>query len=135
LNRTDIFGNQIIFDDNDLKTDEMERMLIAPVKISFDALFKLTHKHYGAFVPAHIDRSSFSVISNLGFLPPHLDIHTVEISPEGAKSGFDKLNSGIIANKNVVFSSDAHQLSAIGDKNNFLLLPELTARAAIDFLR
>jgi len=134
-NRKDIFGNQILFDENDNITGEVERMLISPSSISFDDLYHLADKFGGAFIPAHIDRDSFSVISNLGFLPPHLDIHTVEVSLMGADKGFDKLNADIYAGKKMIFSSDAHQLWAINEKVNFLVLPERTAGAAIDFLR
>jgi len=134
-NRVDIFGNQILFDENDRVTGEMERMLIAPTGVSFDKLHNLVYKHNGAFIPAHIDRDSFSVISNLGFLPPHLSINAIEISPGGAEKGFDKLNAELYADKKMVFSSDAHQLWAINEKAHFFMLPELSAAAVIDFLR
>jgi len=135
LNRVDIFGNQIIFDENDRISGEMDRMLIAPTSISFDMLHTLVNKHGGAFVPAHIDRDSFSVLSNLGFLPPHLSISTLEVSSGGVERGFYKSNTDLFADKNVIFSSDAHQLWAINEKANFLMLPERSAGAVIDFLR
>jgi len=134
-NRKDIFGNQILFDEKDKITGEVERMLISPSSISFDDLYHLADRFGGAFIPAHIDRDSFSVISNLGFLPPHLDIRTVEVSLAGVEKGFDKINTDTYADKKMIFSSDAHQLWAINEKENFLVLPERTARAAIDFLR
>lgn len=134
-NRIDIFGNQTLFDESDNIKGEMERMLIAPTTISFDELYDLTHKHNGAFIPAHIDRSSFSVISNLGFIPPHLKITTVEVSPNGLENGFLENNKDITQQMNVIFSSDAHQLWAISEKENYIMLPECTADAAIDFLR
>ena len=134
-NRTDIFGNQVLFDENDNVTGELERMLFAPTSMSFDDLFSLTDKHGGAFIPAHIDRDSFSVLSNLGFFPPHLDIKTVEVSQHGLDVGFVKNNSGRFPNDRVIFSSDAHHLWDISEKNNFLLLPECSAEAVIDFLR
>jgi len=134
-NRIDIFGNQVIYDEKDCVLGEMERMLIAPTSISFDDLYFLTHKHNGAFIPAHIDRASFSVISNLGFIPPHLKINTVEVSPNGIEHGFKETNKEIAAKSNIITSSDAHQLWAISERENYIVLPELTAEAAIDFLR
>jgi len=133
-NRTDIFGSQIIYDENDCIMGEMERMLIAPTSISFDNLYLLTQKYDGAFVPAHIDRTSFSVISNLGFIPPHLKINTVEVSPNGVENGFCEKNEDA-KTRNILTSSDAHQLWAISERENFLLLPKQTAEAAIDYLR
>jgi len=134
-NRIDIFGNQTLYDEEDRVTGEVERMLIAPTSISFDELYSLAHKHQGAFIPAHIDRSSFSVISNLGFIPPHLRINTVEISPVGAENGFDVHNADKIGNRKPICSSDAHQLWTISERRKFLSLPTRTAKAAIDFLR
>ena len=134
-NRTDIFGSQIIYDEKDRVKGEVERMLIAPTMISFDDLYLLTHKFNGAFIPAHIDRTSFSVISNLGFLPPHLEINTLEISPNGVEHKFCDKNKDTVAKKNIITSSDAHQLWAINERENFILLPGCTVEAAIDFLR
>ena len=135
LNRADIFGNQILFNEEDQITGEETRMLIAPSTISFDDLYDLVNKHGGAFIPAHIDRDSFSVLSNLGFLPPHLSINTVEVSHGGVEKGFVEKSADLFAKNKMIFSSDAHQLWSISEKEHFLLLPERTAAAAIDFLR
>jgi len=134
-NRIDIFGNQTLFDDKDNIIGEVERMLIAPTTISFDDLYILADKHNGAFIPAHIDRESFSVTSNLGFIPPHLKINTVEVSLMGMEKQFVKENPGLIADRKVIYSSDAHQLWVISERNNHFLIAERTAEAAIDFLR
>ena len=135
LNRVDIFGNQLLYDEFDKVTGKEDRMLIAPTEISFDDLYELVNKHNGAFIPAHIDRASFSVISNLGFLPPHLDIHTIEVSNGGVSTGFVENNAETYARNKKVFSSDAHQIWMISEKENFLMLPERSAQAVIDFLR
>jgi len=135
LNRIDIFGHQLLFDENDNITGEIERMLIAPSSITFDDLYSLVHKHGGAFIPAHIDRDSFSVISNLGFLPPHLDINTIEVSAKGVENGFISRNAAFYPDKKMIVSSDAHQLWNINERENSLMLHQRSAKAAIDFLR
>jgi len=134
-NRVDIFGHQFLFNENDNIIGEEERMLISPSTITFDELHSLTKKHNGAFIPAHIDRDSFSVISNLGFLPPHLEINTIEVSARGVENDFVKINANRYFDKKMVFSSDAHQLWNINERENSLLLPERCARALIDYLR
>ena len=134
-NRVDIFGEQLLCDENDRVTGKMERMLIGATTVSFDKLYSMTKRHGGAFIPAHVDRDSFSVISNLGFLPPHLNINTVEVSPEGVKAGYDRENAGMFPDIRMIFSSDAHQLWAINEKNHFLMLPERSSKAIIDYLR
>jgi hypothetical protein len=134
-NRVDIFGRQLLYDEKDRVIGEETRMLIAPTSVSFDKLYHLTHKYSGAFIPAHIDKESFSVLSNLGFLPPNLVINTLEVSRRGFESGFNKQNTKRFADKKMIFSSDAHQLWDISEKEHYLMLPERSAKAAIDFLR
>jgi len=134
-NRVDIFGHQFIYNENDNILGEVERMLIAPSIVTFDELYNLTKKHGGAFIPAHIDRDSFSVISNLGFLPPHLDINTIEVSIRGVENKFVETNINRYFDKKIIFSSDAHQLWSISERENSIMLPERSAKAAIDFLR
>ena len=34
----------------------------------------------GIVIPAHVDRRSYSIISQLGFIPPDLEIKVVELS-------------------------------------------------------
>jgi len=134
-NRVDIFGHQFIYNENDNITGEIDRMLIAPSIVTFDELYNITKKHGGAFIPAHIDRDSFSVESNLGFLPPHLDIRTIEVSIRGVENKFVEKNVNRYFDKKIVFSSDAHQLWSISERENSIILPERSAKAAIDFLR
>jgi hypothetical protein len=134
-NRKDIFGNQLVYDENDRLIGEVSHLLSAPTGVSFDALHSLTNKHGGAFIPAHIDRDSFSVLSNLGFLPPDLCIRTLEVSKLGAYKGFIEKNSGMFSNNRIITSSDAHRLWEISENTNYITLPNLSAKAAIDFLR
>jgi len=125
-NREDVFGTQNLLDSNDNITGTVERMLIAPSLISFDHLHQVVQKYGGAFIPAHIDKDSFSVTSNLGFLPPHLDINTIEIFSESESVNYP--------DKKIIYSSDAHQLWAINEKKHYLTLPELSAKAVINAL-
>ena len=133
-NRPDIFGRQIIYDENDVEVGEMERMLMAACSVSFDDLFLMVNNAGGAFIPAHIDRSSNSVISNLGFMPPHLDIPIVEVSPNGIARGFLENNPKHIDGKKIITSSDAHQLWKIAERERFLEIEEKSAQAVVNAL-
>ena len=134
-NRRDIFGDQVLYDEFDNVTGEMERMLLAPTALSFDDLYIITKEHGGAFIPAHIDRDSYSVISNLGFLPPHLEFPVVEVSFHGIERGFIAQNADSFPESRVIHSSDSHHLWDIAGKNHHIYLRELTPGAAIDSLR
>jgi PHP family Zn ribbon phosphoesterase len=134
-NRKNIFGNQLIYDENDKITAEVNELLVAPTEIYFDALHARLDKFGGAFIPAHIDRDSFSVLSNLGFLPPDLDIKTLEISQNGKIKGFMEERGREFAKIQIITSSDAHRLWEINERVNCIELPELTAKAVINYLR
>jgi len=134
-NRKDIFGNQIIYDEKDEVVGEATNLLVAPTKISFDALQRMTAKYGAAFIPAHIDRESFSVLSNLGFLPPDMEINTLEVSKNGAEKGFVVKNADKYTKNQIIHSSDAHRLWEISERINYIMLPEFSIDAAIDFLR
>ena len=133
-NRADIFGQQLLYDEHDRVYGEIDRMLMAPADISFDALHSLVGKYGGSFIPAHIDRGSYSVLSNLGSLPPDLPLPALEVSLHGLETGFVKRNANSFPKSMFIFSSDAHHLWDIAEKNHFLLLPENSPQAAISAL-
>ena len=114
-NRADIFCRQLLFDDEDNVVGEEERMLANSAGVSMDRLFDAVLGVGGVCVPAHIDRPSYSVISNLGFFPPDLPTGYVEISgnPDDAFGNMYE-NYGILRN------SDAHSLGAISERTSCL---------------
>ena len=61
-------------------------------------------------MPAHIDRTSYSVISNLGFLPEELNIGAVEITGTNREAW-----SGNWEEYMILSSSDAHYLGDIAE--------------------
>lgn len=69
-NREDIFGKQQIMDKKDQVTGTVENLLINATSISFDNVLPLVESFGGIAYPAHVDKSSTSLLSNLGFVPP-----------------------------------------------------------------
>ena len=80
VNNEKIFGKQIILDSMDNEIASCENLLITPTNIDIYELIELTKKYDGIAIPAHIDRNSYSIITNLGFIPDDLDISLVEFS-------------------------------------------------------
>lgn len=118
-NRPEIFGRQFIMDDMDNVIGEEERLLISPTTLSIERLFDIVKDAKGIFVPAHVDRHSYSVLTNLGFIPDNIDIRYIEISkavsdvPAYLESRKELLKYGIFRN------SDAHYLEDISEKGAF----------------
>lgn len=79
-NRPDIFGEQRLMDAQDNIVGYEEKLLISPTSLSINTLFDMVNEVGGLFIPAHVDRHSYSVLTNLGFIPEELDIKNIEVS-------------------------------------------------------
>lgn len=112
-NRPDIFGEQLYIDEDDNVVGTEEKLLISPAQISINKLFDLVKERGGAFIPAHVDRHSYSVLTNLGFIPDDLDIRFIEVSKTVSDVG-EYLNSRPdLKRYSVIQSSDAHRLESL----------------------
>lgn len=133
-NREDIFGAQYIMDEEDNITENLERMLITATNLTMQEIFDLVTGVGGAVIPAHVDRSSYSVISNLGFIPEDLMTGYVEISQECDARELVKNNKQLEKYK-LIRSSDAHSLGQILERKSFLELEELSVECLLETLR
>jgi hypothetical protein len=88
------------------------KMLTAASTFSLGETVRLIHRHGGLAVAAHVDRRSFSVPGQLGFLPPGVDFDGLEISAEGTARGRDGEFAAL--GFPLLSSSDAHFLEDIG---------------------
>lgn len=128
-NETEIFGNQYYMNSEDEVTGEEDILLVSASSIDIYEVFSAVQRLGGAAVPAHIDRTSYSIISNLGFLPPDIDIASVEIT----KANRDKLREDYTG-YNILTNSDAHYLWDISEPENFLNISSKSTKNLIDFL-
>lgn len=118
-NREDVFGRQVVYDDEDEIVGINEKLLLNSANISFDEAFYRVNDLNGVFIPAHIDKDSFSVISNIGFIPDYLPIGAIEyVDALRIKKLSDKgiINSGY----NMLKSSDAHYLGDILERDSYI---------------
>lgn len=64
------FGEQVVVDVEENVLGFEERHLITAIEASLEEIGAETFARGGLFIPAHIDRATTSVSSQLGFLPP-----------------------------------------------------------------
>lgn len=128
-NDASIFGNQFVMDEDDNIVREEEILLVNACEMSIYDVFYEVKNLGGIAVPAHIDRSSYSVISNLGFMPPDIDFTSVEITEKNLK----KIEKDY-KNYHILTSSDAHYLENIAEPENFVDICAKTAQNLVDFL-
>lgn len=121
-NRPEIFGRQIIMDSCDNITGFEEKLLISPAAISINSLFDIVTAVGGLFVPAHIDRHSYSILTTLGFMPQDLDIKMIEISKNTTDIPAYLENRPELKKYKILRNSDAHYLENISERDAFLEL-------------
>ena len=108
-NRPEIFGEQWVMDENDAVLRSEPRLLINASTIPIAEAPLLARKYGGFAFPAHVDKSAYSALSNLGFLPPECGFTVVEVK-EPERFLAEEENRGKIAGCQVITNSDAHYL-------------------------
>lgn len=116
-NRPEIFGNQIVTDEEDKPVCEVEGLLINATNISIEDVCDIVGKFNGICYPAHIDRDANGIIAVLGTLPNDIPFTRFEIHDGYKIEEFSK-QYGIPKNSFIV-SSDAHYLTDMRDKENY----------------
>lgn len=109
-NRPEIFGNQYFMDEEDEIVGEEENLLVSATTLDIFDTFRLVRECGGVALPAHIDRSSYSVISSLGDIPPELPVTSLEITPGNREEWSKKY-----IKYNILSNSDAHYLENISE--------------------
>ncbi len=127
-NTPSIFGRQLIMNEMDQVIAEKEQSLLTSLAISFDDAVRLVRQNHGIPVPAHINKSSYSIISQLGFLPPSLNLTLLEFSQNYPISFDDYPGCSFIT------SSDAHSLGQIFDRKMLIHVDKISLQEIFQFL-
>jgi 3',5'-nucleoside bisphosphate phosphatase len=112
-NKPSFFGEQYVVDESENILEEEPRLLIASLKAGIDDIADTVARLKGIFIPAHINRKSNSIFSQLGFFPELLKADAIEVSPVSGYMDFLAANPET-GKYVVVFNSDAHSLNQIG---------------------
>lgn len=112
-NNTEKFGYQVVVDEDEQIIDEIEYLLISALDQSIEQVEQKVHSLGGIFIPAHIDRPSYSIISQLGFIPADLLIDGIEISAN-CKIQTVIPFLGKQHERTIIRNSDAHYVENIG---------------------
>lgn len=128
-NKPEIFGEQLIMDHEDNVTGSIEKLLINATDLPIEKIKAMVEERGGVCVAAHIDRSSNSILSNLGFIPDELNFTTLEVSKRApAEMSADP-------KYRYLHDSDAHYLTDIADAVWKITLEEKSAAAVVKALR
>ena len=111
-NREEVFGAQYVVDSTGdwLKTEG--RLLAASVDMTLNEVVSKVRALGGMVIPAHVDRRSFSLLANLGFVPEGLDVFGLEVTsrfiPARDFQEWPELKSWCL-----IVNGDAHRLKEI----------------------
>ncbi len=133
-NNPDIFGRQLVMDEEENILFEEPNLLINATCIDFENVFDGVFSLGGIAFPAHVDKNANSLISNLGFVPPEssfkiAEVHNLEKLPQLTES------HPYFKDCMILSSSDAHYLENINTPKNFLELEESSPKGIIEYLR
>jgi PHP family Zn ribbon phosphoesterase len=112
-NKPDLFGYQVVVDEEENICYEEPILLITAISQSIDQVEAEVHRLGGIFIPAHINRAKYSLVSQLGFVPPDLKADAFELTKHISTEDFVKQHP-YMRGKTILRNSDAHQPEAIG---------------------
>lgn len=127
-NRPDIFGEQVVMNERDEKTGEVDVLLINATNLSIERIKEETENRGGVCIAAHIDREKNGIVAILGCVPKELSFRTLELSRSAAEYEKD-------GEYKYISDSDAHYLTDIAEKGSYIELEELTVREILKKLR
>lgn len=113
---------QILFGDDGEPCAVERRMLVAAAGIGLAAAVELIRGQGGLAVAAHVDRPSFSVLSQLGFVPADVRFDAAEVSPAGLARG--RAARAAWLGLPLLTGSDAHSLEEVGASRTLLEVEE-----------
>jgi hypothetical protein len=117
------FGVQAIVNENGEVEGINNQLLIGATDLSLDTLIGYIHQFDGLAIAAHIDRESFSVLSQLGFIDDNAGFDALEITH---LTSFDeaRIKYQELCKYSFLVSSDSHFIKDIGQSFTRIYLEE-----------
>lgn len=127
LNNAEKFGGQFVVDDDDNFIREEERLLLAPLKMTAAEVVREVERLGGMSIAAHIDRPSYSIVGQLGFIEPDFGFAAAEISAAGWRASKQSKLQRVAGYLPFVTDSDAHNImDFVQGPKNLITVEELT---------
>lgn len=132
-NNESLFGHQYYYDTADHIIGTEPRLLISATDIPFSDVYDFVASYHGLMIPAHIDKTSTSLLSNLGFVPPDSRFPCFELKDLSHLHQV-RHDNPYLEHCNVITDSDAHYLGHIHEPEHALLCEERSAEAVLHAL-
>lgn len=84
-------GSQILIDAAGMENDRETRLLLGSTNLEVEEVVRRVNGRGGLCLSAHVDRLSYSLLANLGLVPPGLPVSALELgllNPGAAREKF-----------------------------------------------
>jgi PHP family Zn ribbon phosphoesterase len=129
-NKEDVFGVQVVLNAEGDMMGYNERLLLTSTSFSVEEVVQRVRDLNGLCIPAHVDRPAYSIIANLGFIPPDLGLVGVEISHlislKEARARFPQLER-----YSLMAGSDAHRLKDMASRTTLKMAEATVAEISL----
>jgi hypothetical protein len=125
-NDADYFGDQVVVNEQNEIVRFESRLLLNSSQISITDATIWIKNHGGIAIPSHIDSPTFSIISQLGYIPEDLPFDALEV--RNKDKSMELLPFIMKKDTPFVSFSDAHYLDDIGKRRINLNLEEPNCR-------
>ncbi|MBE6559858.1 MAG: PHP domain-containing protein [Ruminococcaceae bacterium] len=122
-NKTAVFGHQYLMDEDETILGEEPDLLINATTLSLEDAFSAVNAAGGICYPAHIDRTSNGIVAMLGAFPDEPAYTAYELHDADADAGCREKFPRLASLTRIV-SSDAHELGAVSEAENSVLLED-----------
>lgn len=127
-NNPDKFGYQVVVNSSDEIIYEEKKLLISALDQNIEEVEQKVRELNGIFIPAHVDKTRFSIFSQLGFIPLDLHYDALEVSANTSPAAFISQHPELCG-KPFIQSSDAHYPEDIGKVCTLLSLEKFSFEA------
>lgn len=129
-NNEAFFGAQYVVDSEGEYRATENRLLSVSAALSVDDIVSGVRALGGIVIPAHVDRPSYSLIANLGFVPPGLAIAGLELS---RRASVQEVESRLPQTRGYgkLVSGDAHRLDEMTARTMFKIAAPTVAEIAL----
>lgn len=117
-NDPEYFGDQVIVDEEENIVRTEERLLLNSITLSLEDATERVRAHGGLPVPAHVDRTGFGLLGQLGFFPETIAFPIVEVWGAMVPSECEGMA--------ILRSSDAHEPEQIGRRTTVLTVERVS---------
>jgi PHP family Zn ribbon phosphoesterase len=124
-NKEDFFGTQYVVNAEGEWLWTEERLLAQSADMALEEIVAQVASLGGMAIPAHVDRPSFSLLSNLGLIPKTLSVECLEVTPH-FKGQRDFQQWPQLKDWCLIVNGDAHRLVEIQNRTQFkMACPEI----------